>query len=478
MFFSVYSLGCKLNQLESEAVSDSFGRAGFELLPWNRAGKGGGGAAKASILIINTCTVTSMAEQKARRIIRKALREEPEACIIITGCYAQMEEAALAALEAEAPAARADGPPANEAPARRLFVLPGDKKDRLLDLPGFLGGVDKGVSGKSQSLLPPLSGHIAAFFSVLAEENEYIDGSFRFRPESFSSHSRAFIKIQDGCDNSCAYCRVSIARGKSRSLGAEEVLKELKSLEEKSFSEAVLTGVNICQYRDRDMALPELLDFLLRGSKMIRLRLSSIEPEALDDNFFRVLENPRIRPHFHLSLQSGSASVLERMGRPYSPSCVEKAIDRLRSVRENPFLACDIITGFPGESEKDFEETYEFCEKARFAWIHVFPFSPRPGTRAYSFPGRLPEREVSARAERLNSLAQRGRRDYIESSLGKEVEAVFEISGALSENYLKLFINPGAESAPAPGSLIRCRIHSLPGDKTPQLFDALGERLT
>ena len=461
MFFSVYSLGCKLNSLEGEAITDAFSREGFCLLPWSASGS-------ASLYIVNTCTVTSMADQKARRVIRRFLRDRPSACIIITGCYAQVDEEALALLTEEIPCSK-----------HRLFVIPGEKKDSLLDLPRFLNEASS-LNEAAETSLPDM---IRTFFT---QAEHHGDGSFRYKPESFSFHSRSFLKIQDGCDRSCAYCRVSIARGKSRSLGKEEVLKEIKSLEERGFSEAVLTGVNITQYRDGETGLAGLLGFLLEGSKNIRLRLSSIEPEALDGDLIRVLANERIRPHFHLSIQSGSTEILEKMGRPYTPACVKKAIDDLRTIRDDPFLACDIIAGFPGESESDFEETYDLCESTGFAWIHAFPFSPRPGTAAYTLPGKVNEAEVSRRVERLVSLAGKGRREYIERWSGKEVEAVIETSDktavkhlpsgyvpATSENYLKLLIYHGNEPAPAPGSLVRCRILAGNGDvQVPTAFDA------
>ena len=448
MFFSVYTLGCKLNQLETEAITDSFCRQGFSFIPWETA-------TDASILVINTCTVTSMAEQKARRLIRKALREHPQACFIVTGCYAQMEAAALNAL--------------GESFSDRFFVIPEEKKDLLLDLPLFL--TDTGVDPE-QAAPATLPGLVSSWHASYVSQNSKLpsDSSFRFRPENFASHSRAFLKIQDGCDRSCAYCRVNLARGKSRSLGAKEALEELLSLERRGFTEAVLAGVNIFQYRDSQMALPGLLDFLLEGTRTIRLRLSSIDlggqTKEFQSDFVRVLANKRIRPHFHLSLQSGSAEVLKKMGRLYVPEDIEKIVTLLREAREDPFLACDIITGFPTETPDEFEKTYRLCEKIGFAWIHAFPFSRRPGTAAYDFPERVSEKDATKRVKLLTDLARKGRREYIARWEGKEVEAVIESDENLpkgfvpgvSENYLKLCISYGDEPTPAPGTLARCRI--------------------
>jgi threonylcarbamoyladenosine tRNA methylthiotransferase MtaB len=459
MFFSAFTLGCKLNQLETEAITDSFCRNGFFFLPWDSLKKN---QHDLGILVINTCTVTSMAEQKARRVIRKAMREHPKSCLIVTGCYAQMEKAGLEELE--------------ERPLGRFFVVPGEAKDRLMDLGGFLSGV---AVGKAFSENPDsLRGLIASWLDSDADNKTKtaINGAFRFVPEKFFAHSRAFLKIQDGCDRGCAYCRVSLARGKSQSLGANEALKQLQALERRGIAEAVLTGVNISQYRDSGMDLSGLLEFLLKGTEKIRLRLSSIEPKSkepepgfFDDAFLRVLADKRIRPHFHLSLQSGSAAILTKMGRPYCPDDIERIVARLRDIRRDPFLACDIIAGFPGETECEFEKTYALMEKLGFAWIHAFPYSKRPGTAAFGFSGDVSGKDAARRVELLTSLARKGRLEYIQRWKGREVEAVVEAGEnspkgmvqAVTENYLKVRVDYCEEKAPAPGSLIRCLIAEI-----------------
>jgi threonylcarbamoyladenosine tRNA methylthiotransferase MtaB len=454
MFFSAFTLGCKLNQLETEAIADSFCRNGFSFLSWDSLKKNQNDL---GILVINTCTVTSMAEQKARRVIRKAMREQPKSCLIVTGCYAQMESSAISELD--------------ENSSGRLFVVPGEAKDRLLDLGSFLSG---SAVGKAFSENPDLlRGLIASWLDSDANNmtKATFNGAFRFAPERFFAHSRAFLKIQDGCDRSCAYCRVSLARGKSRSLGANEALRQLQALEQHGIAEAVLTGVNISQYRDSGMDLPELLDFLLNGTGKIRLRLSSIEPEPglFDDAFLRILADKRIRPHFHLSLQSGSAVILAKMGRPYSPADIEKTVVLLRGIRKDPFLACDIIAGFPGETECEFEKTCTLMEKLCFAWIHAFPYSKRPGTAAFSFPGDVSGKDTVRRVELLTSLARKGRLEYIQRWKGREVEAVVEAGEnlpksmvqAVTENYLKVCVDYGEEKAPAQCSLIRCLIAEI-----------------
>ncbi|MDR2134842.1 MAG: radical SAM protein [Treponema sp.] len=483
--FSVYTLGCKLNQLESEALADAFLREGFSRAPFSPearpAGEGAADAAAPSggpeLLVINTCTVTSKAEQKARRVIRKALRDCPGASVIVTGCYARLDPGDIAALEA---GAAGDSPPGK----RRLFVC-GEKK-ALLELPRRLRGAD--AAGLA-SLLDSLNRDSAACSEDAAGEN-----AFAFAPEYFSAHSRSFLKIQDGCDNHCTYCRARLARGKSVSLPAEKALAELRALERRGYREAVLTGLNITQYRDpllesgaaetggvrRSGDLAGLLDFFLAGTRDIALRLSSLEPDEVKGGLARVLARPRIRPHFHLSVQSGSAPVLEKMGRPYTPADVEEAAALLRSLRDDPFLACDIITGFPGESGAEFEKTLNLCRSIGFAWIHAFPYSKRPGTPAFSFRPPAGGGESAHRVEILLKLARQGRSVYIRRWLGREVEALAEAEHektpgycrGMSDNYLRLRIK--CSEVPPPGAALRCRIleEAPPAENG---YDALAE---
>ncbi|MDR3276898.1 MAG: radical SAM protein [Treponema sp.] len=307
---------------------------------------------------------------------------------------------------------------------------------------------------------------------------------FVFRPEDFSFHSRAFLKIQDGCNQGCSFCRSVLARGKSRSLNADEALERLRALEEGGFAEAVITGLNIGQYRDpgRGLDLGGLLRFLLEGTARITLRLSALEPDGLGGGFFELLSNRRIRPHFHLSVQSGSQAVLNRMGRRYSPADIEALTAEFRRLKDDPFLAADIIAGFPGETPEDFKATLELCERTGFAWIHAFPYSPRPGTPAYDFGGRVGNGEAASRVEALLDLARRGRAVYIGRWLGRTVEAVVRAGGlppgfdaAVSENYLNLLLRrePG-EGPLRPGARLRCRIAPLPELPGAGRFDAAG----
>ena len=450
------TLGCKLNQIETEALSYAFSEAGFTVLPRIPAAD----ESFPLLCIINTCTVTSKADQKARRIIRLCLNS---GCIVIvTGCYAQLEQEALSALGKE---------------RGTLFVFPGRDKEKLLLLPSYLASNLKDSDFTSNIRLR----EIMENYSGSLNDPMHQRNPFSFNPRHFSFHSRAFLKIQDGCDFSCAYCRVPLARGKSISLESKEVLHRLKMLEEAGMAEAVLTGVNICQYRDPETPsrrLPELLEFLLENTKDIRLRLSSIEPEPYAvDSQIEILAHSRIRNHFHLSVQSGSDSVLAAMGRNYKAFDIVRITEKLKAIRNDPFIACDIITGFPGETEDDFKKTVFLCRTAGFASIHIFPFSKRPGTRAAAIKRDLvSERTARERLELLSEIARQGRNDYIRRWQGKTVEAVaespfimpalsveksdfFPFFPALTDNYIKVRVSVDQScKRSAPGKAFCCRI--------------------
>jgi threonylcarbamoyladenosine tRNA methylthiotransferase MtaB len=252
-------------------------------------------------------------------------------------------------------------------------------------------------------------------------------------------------------------------------MDSEEILVSLKALEAQGHKEAVLTGVNISQYSDSSKNLTLLLTYLLEKTDFKRLRLSSLEPDGITPELISALKNERIRPHFHISLQSGSAKILERMNRKYDGKLVEKKLELLRSIKKDPFIACDIITGFPGETEEDFEETFSLCQRINFAWIHAFPYSPRPGTSAYCLKEKVPERISRLRLNRLLKLSDSGKKAYVRLCHGRTVEAIVEdgtendnILPAVSENYLKLALNPVEFINARKGSLVSCRIVESP----------------
>ena len=389
----IYTLGCRLNQAESEAVAERFQNAGFTLSAWSVA----------DIVIVNSCTVTAKAEQKARRMIRRfAERSE----VIVTGCYAELEKDEVLSL------------------SDKVTVFSLKEKASLLSLPEHI----------RTALSAGMSAHEA-----IVSFTERSDDLFAFDASSFQYHSRAYLKVQDGCDNSCGYCRTTIARGPAVSLPAEEAVRRALEIEAKGFHEIMLTGVNLTMYDHDGEGLGGLVEKLLAAlGDGMRLRLSSMEPDHVDERLLDTLSDHRMQPHFHIPIQSASAKVLERASRRYSIEHVEHIIERMRDAKDDPFIACDVIAGLPGEGEREFMETYDFLDRNGFAAMHVFPYSPRPGTPLYGARDRAEERVRDERAEKLRELSARHSQEYIKRQMGKMLEILVENgSEGTTGNYLK-----------------------------------------
>lgn len=389
----IYTLGCRLNQAESEAVAERFQNAGFTLSSWSSA----------DIVIVNSCTVTAKAEQKARRMIRRfAERSE----VIVTGCYAELEKDEVLSL------------------SDKVTVFSLKEKASLLSLPEHI----------RTALSAGMSAHEA-----IVSFTERSDDLFAFDASSFQYHSRAYLKVQDGCDNSCGYCRTTIARGPAVSLPAEEAVRRALEIEAKGFHEIMLTGVNLTMYDHDGEGLGGLVEKLLAAlGDGMRLRLSSMEPDHVDERLLDTLSDHRMQPHFHIPIQSASAKVLERASRRYSIEHVEHIIERMRASKDDPFIACDVIAGLPGEGDREFMETYDFLDRNGFAAMHVFPYSPRPGTPLYGARDRAEERVRDERAEKLRELSARHSQEYIKRQMGKRLEILVENgSEGTTGNYLK-----------------------------------------
>lgn len=427
-----YTLGCKLNQVETEALISAFNEQGVSIVSAEN---------EADIYIVNTCTVTSKSEQKARRMIRKFSCSNSSSLVIATGCYVQMEEEEVLSL------------------GDNVLTVSLDDKDTILDLAAFIGSYDSDLKELKTRTALWLQEHLAS--SEPAESDR-----FRYSPADFNFHSRAFLKIQDGCDNHCAYCRVTIARGASISLDSEEIIKRLNTLAEKGYREVVLTGINIDSYQSGDRDLAGLLQLILENTEGFRIRLSSLEPDTLTERMCRVLADDRICPHFHLSVQSGSDTVLKLMKRHYNSETVRTAVDQLRSVKDDPFISADIIVGFPGETEDDLAESMKLLTELNFAGAHVFPFSPRPGTAAETMTPIVPERERAHRAKTLRAAAASSYESYVKRSIGKKVTILLEQVGdeglwsGFSETYIKFSIENITENMKS-GELVECEIVSM-----------------
>jgi threonylcarbamoyladenosine tRNA methylthiotransferase MtaB len=421
---SLYTFGCKLNQFETEALASEFRGQGFSLVSPDEA---------AEVYIINTCTVTSKSEQKARRLIRKISRQRPRALLIVTGCYAQLNRDDLAGL------------------GENVRVVSQEDKAGLIELPATL----KRRNETARGAIAPVD------LSAVAGD------PFRFRVDRFSYHSRAFLKVQDGCDYRCSYCRVPLARGKSVSLDPEEAVKRARETEQRGYREVVLTGVNLTAYRYGEIRLPGLLSRLLGGTQRLRLRLSSLEPEMIKPELAEVLRDRRICPHFHIPIQSGSNTILLRMRRRYRVEQIVRVVELFREAKQDPFVAADIIVGFPGETDQDFLASFRLVETLKLSKLHVFPFSPRPGTPAEYMTDHVPERIRDERVGKLLSLSDSLHELYAGRWVGKRVEVVLERersqtdSGSwqgLSENYLKVLVEGVPDQLGAPGILAEALI--------------------
>ncbi|MDE5614848.1 MAG: radical SAM protein, partial [Treponemataceae bacterium] len=340
------TLGCKLNQAESEGAARAFVDAGFSVTmsPLTAAS-----AMQDDVIlcVVNTCTVTAKAEQKARRIIRLLLAKCPACVVVVTGCYAQLDRREIMAIDA------------------RICVLGGQRKGALAAVPALLrsAGDMTGVA-------------LARFLQAQFDDSGAQSVSpFALTTDTFLHHSRASLKIQDGCNAACTYCRIRLARGTSVSLAVQDVLDRVAALERAGQAEVVITTVNIAQYRgawqDGFADFATLLELMLAHTRTIGIRISSLYPEIVTERLARIIAHPRVRPHFHLSVQSGSDAVLARMNRPYRAEVVFAAGERLRRAKQRPFLACDIIAGFPGETDEDFAQTMAVLRKTEMTFVHA-----------------------------------------------------------------------------------------------------------
>jgi threonylcarbamoyladenosine tRNA methylthiotransferase MtaB len=399
--FRIITFGCKVNQHDTAGMASELARLGWEAAP---AGQ------QPDLVVVNTCSVTSRADQEARQSVRRLARETPEAAILVTGCYAQRAPAEAAAL----PGVRG--------------VLGNREKSNLAEALSRL-------SGPGNPLVQ------AGGFSP----GEAFAGGF---PRQFPGHTRALLKVQEGCNHRCAYCIVPLVRGPSRSLAPQEVEAALKELGAAGFREVVLTGIDLGQY-GRDLSPPfslaALLRRLARRTWPCRLRLSSLEPQEVTAELLEALAaTPDLCPHFHLPLQSGSVPVLAAMGRPYAPEEVRRLAWELRRRFPAAALGLDVLVGFPGERPDDFAATYELVAALPVAYLHVFPFSPRPGTPAEGLPP-LPHAEVRRRAALLRELGRQKRAAFYAAQVGQTGDVLVErpasrpgwLSG-LSGNYLKV----------------------------------------
>ena len=402
MRVAVHTLGCKLNYAESSTIAREFARRGYEVVP---------SSSEADIYVVNTCSVTEHSDKKDRNLIRRLHRRSPGALIAVVGCYAQLRGEEIAALEG-------------------------------VDI--VLGARSKGLVVDEVERLLAAGGRGKAPQRVEICDIDSVDNIFP--AYSTGERTRAFLKIQDGCDYKCSYCTVPYARGGSRSLPSALLLEQAREIAASGIVEIVLTGVNTGDYgRKTGESFLSLLQGLNAVEGIDRYRISSIEPNLLTPEIVEwIASGTKFLPHFHIPLQSGCDRILSRMGRRYRTEDFRRKIELIRSHIDHVFFGIDVIVGFPGEMEEDFRATYDFLEEIRPAFIHVFPYSRRRGTPAAGMPDQVPEHVKTSRVEMLEEMCGRLHAEFCRENSGRTEEVLFESKSkdgkmaGYTRNYIKV----------------------------------------
>lgn len=398
---ALHTLGCKLNFSETAAIGKQFTTRGFSVVEFSD---------HADVYVLNTCSVTENAEKECRQVIRRSLRINPEAFVIVTGCYAQLRPEEISQI---------DGVDA---------VLGSNEK---FDLFSYLNDFEK----KELACIHTSS------------KNE-LDHSFGFASSTdIDSRTRAYFKIQDGCDYKCTYCTIPLARGASRSLEPEKVLEQFRLIIAQGYKEIILTGVNVGDYgKYFEIDFYHLLKKIVSIEGDFRIRISSIEPNLLTDEIISLtLFTEKICKHFHIPMQSGSDRILRLMQRRYNTEDYKTLITKLHNVDSEIGIGVDVITGFPGETEEEFQETYNFLRDLPISYLHVFTYSERPDTKAISFPGKVETAERKRRSTLLRILSDKKRFAFHEKFIGKKERVLFEeaddngIIKGFTSNYIRVF---------------------------------------
>lgn len=394
----VLSLGCKVNTYESEYVINELKNAGYEIKNFDDI---------CDVYIINTCTVTNNSDSKSKKMIRQAIKRNPNACVVAMGCFI-----------AANPDIQIDG----------LDIILGNKdKSKIVEL------LDEYFKNKNELRLQ-YTGRLKEF------EDMYIS--------NFPGRTRAFVKIQDGCDNFCTYCIIPFVRGKCRSKDESKVIDEVKSLVKNGYKEVVLTGIHTGSYGvDLDTDFADLLDKLVKIDGLLRLRISSIETTELNDKVLNVLKNSKVLvDHLHIPIQAGSNEILKAMNRKYDLDYFFNKINEIRTIRPDIAISTDVIVGFPGETEELFNTTIDTCKKLEFSKLHVFPYSERRGTASSRMDGKIDEHEKKERSRRLIEVSHELEMNYMKKFINKEVDVLVEefrdgYSYGHTGNYLHVKIN-------------------------------------
>lgn len=379
---ALHNLGCKVNAYETEAMQQILEEAGYEIVPFSEY---------ADVYVINTCSVTNMADRKSRQMLHRAKKQNPDAIVVGAGCYVQTKEA-------------------------QALV------DESIDI--VIG------NNKKHELVPLLREYEASHRKMVcvADINHEKQAYEELSLSRTAEHTRAFIKVQDGCNQFCTYCIIPFARGRVRSRELPDVLQEIRTLAKSGYREVVLTGIHLSSYGvDNGESLLHLIEAVHELEGIERIRLGSLEPRIVTDAFAkRLSELPKICPHFHLSLQSGCDTVLSRMNRRYDTAEYEVGCALLRRYFEHPAITTDVIVGFPGETDEEFETTERYLERIHFYEMHIFQYSRREGTKAAAMPDQVPEAVKKERSEKLLALGHRMSEEFRRYYLGRQVTALLE----------------------------------------------------
>ena len=392
-----YTLGCKLNFSETSTISGSFREAGFEHVDFEE---------KADVYVINTCSVTNQGDKASRNIIRQAVRKNPEAMVIVVGCYSQLK--------------------------------PGEA--------GQIEGVDLVLGTQEKFHIPAYLGDLKKRTQTEIITTRLADIKSFHKAYSWGDRTRSFLKVQDGCDYYCSFCTIPFARGRSRNDTIENTVKEAQKAIEKGYKEVVLTGVNIGDYgKSTNENFCELLKALENTDGLERLRLGSIEPNLLKDEIIELVAGSRvIMPHFHIPLQSGSDEILSLMKRKYSTGLFARRIEKIRAVVPHAFIGVDIIAGTNGETEKLFQESYDFINGLEVSQLHAFTYSERSGTQALKIPWKVDMEDRKRRTQMYINLSEKKQRAFYEKHLGTQHTVLFEsqkngdMMSGFTENYIKV----------------------------------------
>ena len=419
------TLGCKVNQAETDSMLDMLSAAGADIVDFEE---------KADIYIVNTCSVTNIADKKSRQMLHRAKKRNPESIVIAAGCYVQSAKELL------------------EQDESVDIVISNNKKKDITDIVNDYIYVRKNEGGDA-----PADGEKKEYFVDISKETEYEEMGGHVPV----GHTRAYVKIQDGCNQFCSYCIIPYVRGRIRSRSEEAVIAEVTELAESGIKEVVLTGIHISSYgkdKNNEGALIDLIDAISKIKGIKRIRLGSLEPGIITEDFVRrVSANKKVCPHFHLSLQSGCNTILKRMNRKYTREQYFEKCEMLREAYDAPALTTDVIVGFPGETDEEFEETVQYLTKLNLYEMHIFKYSPRKGTVAAAMKDQVSPEVKNKRSDVLLELAERGKKAYEAKYEDAELEVLVEevlhredgtyLRGH-TERYMDILIKAGDISMP------------------------------